>query len=248
MSSASLAFVGKVRRAPEEHVQPAVRNTCYGRVALLRCCAEEEALDDLVLGWLDELLLAAALDIKALELGKRAVVVEGGVAFLEHLILLGAQQNHVRHIELEEDRIFRVHRVHDHLHQVPAQALAHDAAVRRVESSLVRKLEQVVEHDDLLRLVHLLNALPHHKHAIQIFLSRLVQVLAFVPAVPELAHGVHIRRVLLLADDVVLLLDLRALRLRVGLAGVVAQPLVYQRRDPQKRRGGPPGFFSGKLS
>jgi hypothetical protein len=44
-----------------------------------------------------------------------------------------------------------------HLHGMPPCTFAHDVAVERVENALVRELERIVDHDELLRLVDLRN-------------------------------------------------------------------------------------------
>ena len=92
-----------------EHVEPSVSHLGNAGVALVEGGAREEGavLEDLRLEHLDQLELAAALELEALELGEGAVVFVDRVALLEELALLrGGWEDHrlVWAVDLEVDR------------------------------------------------------------------------------------------------------------------------------------------------
>mmetsp|Transcript_86936 Transcript_86936/g.241072 ORF Transcript_86936/g.241072 Transcript_86936/m.241072 type:complete len:688 (+) Transcript_86936:687-2750(+) len=105
-----------------------------------------------------------------------------------------------------------------HLHGVPPCTLAHDVPVERVQDALMGKLQRVVQQYHVLRL-HFLRQVA----ALLCFLKGLVPFLCLplkqVSPVAEIAHGVHVERVLALADSVSLVLVDRALQAPVCLLG-----------------------------
>jgi hypothetical protein len=77
-----------------------------------------------------------------------------------------------------------------HLHRVPASAAAHHVAVERVENTLVRQLQRVVQHD------HVFDALNFRRIAARLgFFQRflLVLVLALVPTPTTTRNGLNTR-------------------------------------------------------
>ena len=116
-----------------------------------------------------------------------------------------------------------------HLHRVPTSALAHYVAVERVEDTLVRELERVVQDDHRLGLDDLGDGTACRR-LVEVLLPVFVQSFVGVPAVTEGPDGVNVERVLALADDRLLGLDLGLLRLGVHLARVIAESLVEQTR------------------
>ena len=89
-----------------EHVQPLVGDGAHRGVHALQRVPLQELLEHLRLEHLDELELAAALHLEALELLERPVEVEDGVSFLDELaLLLGRGQDHrlVRPVHLKLD-------------------------------------------------------------------------------------------------------------------------------------------------
>lgn len=116
-----------------------------------------------------------------------------------------------------------------HLHRVPTSTLAHDVAVERVEDTLVRELERVIQDDHRLGLDDFGDGTACGR-LVEVLLPILVQTFVRVTAVTEGPDGVDVEGVLALADDRLLGLDLGLLRLGVHLARVIAESLVEQAR------------------
>ena len=136
-----------------EHVDPLVGDGRDGRVARLEVVAVEEGrrllavAEDLRLEDLDQLELAAPLDLEALELGELAVLLEDRVPLLEQLALLerrGQDHRLVRPVDLEEDRLLAL--------LVVLARLGVEPLVLRV---VVVAVDVDVEHDARVRDGHL---------------------------------------------------------------------------------------------